>query len=192
MGCKRCAERRERERKARQAAAKAAQRARNARHTAAKAAAARKQQEATKALELQTAWHVWGWKFIHRFSTAIPPETLDSTRLNHVRRIVQLFIETLPCKDCGGHATQFLASGPAPRLGRVQTGYALVLLLHELHNDVNARTGKPTAPLTVLEEYKPVNLRIAFREYSAAVKREPNPPVLALQTIDTHLKGLGL
>jgi len=181
MGCKRCAERRERERKARQAVA-----------AAAKARAVRQKEKAAKALELETAWHVWGWKFIHRFSMALPPGPLEPAKLNHMRRVVQLFIETLPCNDCGEHATKYLAGGAAPRLGRVQTGHTLVVLLHELHNDVNARTGKPTAPLTVLEGYKPVNLRIAFREYSAAAKREPNPPVLALDTLDTHLKGLGL
>lgn len=178
MGCRRCAQRRAREQAARQAAAKA---------TAEKERAA-----AQRALELQTAWHNWGWKFIHRFSMALPPNNLEPAKLNHMRRIVQLFIETLPCKDCREHATHFLAGGPVPRLGRVQTGQALAFLLHELHNDVNARTGKPIAPLKVLEEYKPVNLRIAFREYSAAVKREPNPPTLAIDTMDNHLKQLGL
>lgn len=192
MGCRKCAERRERERKARQAAAVAAQRARQARQTSARAAAAQAEQKAARTLELQTAWHVWGWRFIHRFSIALPSDALDPASLNHMRRVVQLFVEALPCKDCSRHATKFMASGPAPRLGRVQTGHALVLLLHELHNDVNVRTGKPTAPLAVLETYKPVNLRNAFREYSAAVKREANPPVLAIDTLDSHLKGLGL
>ena len=178
MGCRKCAQRREQERRAREAAAKAT--------------AERQRAEAIKALELQTAWHNWGWKFIHRFSLALPPGTLELTALNHVRRIVQLFVETLPCRDCADHATKFLASGPAPRLGRVQTGQAFAFLLHELHNDVNTRTNKPVAPLSVLEVYKPVNLRIAFREYSAAVKREPKPLTLAIEAIDSHLKQLSL
>ena len=178
MGCQKCAEKKRRAERARLALARAKQ-------AEARAAAA-------KQLELATAWHRWGWKFIHRFTLALPPGALNATQLNHMRRIIQLFIETLPCKECVGHATEFLAGGPAPRLGRVQTGHTMAELLYQLHNNVNVRTNKPEKPFEVLEEYKPVNLRIAFREYSAAIRQEPNPPTLALDTIDTHLKGLNL
>jgi len=178
MGCRKCAERRRAE-----AAAKA--RAEQEKSRAAKAAA-------IKAYEDASAWHRWGWRFIHRFSLALPPGTIDPKAIQHMRRVVQLFIEVLPCLDCRGHATNFLASGPAPRLGRVHTGQALAVLFYELHNNVRMRQNKPQPGIEILQEYRNVNLRNAFEEYKKAVEREPPIPRAALNAMDTHLKALGL
>jgi hypothetical protein len=178
MGCRKCAERRAAEERARAAAQAAREKS--------------EREAAERAFLLASAWHRWGWQFIHRFTMAIPPGTLDVNVLQHVRRIVQLFIEVLPCKDCQGHATAFLAGGDAPRLGRVKTGQALAFLLHELHNDVNRRTGKPEAGREVLHEYRSVNLRNAHKEYIDAVLREPPVPMPAIKAMDMHLKALGL
>jgi len=178
MGCRKCAERRRAE-----AAAKVRAEQENSR--VAKAVA-------LKAYEEASAWHRWGWRFIHRFSLALPTGALDSQAVQHMRRVVQLFIEVLPCEDCRGHATNFLASGPAPRLGRVQTGQALTVLFHELHNNVRMRQNKPQPGIEILQEYRNVNLRNAFEEYKKAVEREPPIPRAALNAMDTHLKALGL
>ena len=178
MGCRKCAQRRAAEARARAQAEQARGKA--------------KREAAARALEVVSAWHRWGWKFIHRFTMALPPGTLSNTTLLHARRVVQLFIEVLPCKDCQEHATAFLAGGEAPRLGRVKTGQALAFLLHELHNDVNRRTNKPQPGLDVLQEYQPVNLRNVHSEYVEAVKRDPPVPVAALSALDTHLKALDL
>lgn len=178
MGCRKCAQRRKAEAEAR-----------------AKARTAKKEAErvaARKAYELASAWHVWGWRFIHRFTLAVPPGVLDATVLQHVRRVVQLFIEVLPCKDCQGHATAFLTGGAKPRLGRVKTGQALALLFFELHNDVNRRTKKPQPGLEILRTYRTVNLREAYDQYVASVRRESPVPAAALDALDQHMAALQL
>ena len=179
MGCRKCAEKR----RARAALAAAAADAK-------KSEAART--AAQKEFELASEWHQWGWKFIHRFTMAVPPDVLPPPALEHIRRVVQLFIEGLPCKDCQGHAAEFLSGGPTPRLGRVTTGRSLVALMHELHNDVNRRTTKPQPDMNVLLQYKSINLRQALDGYMTAVRREPVVPTAALDALDAHLKALGL
>jgi len=178
MGCHKCAQRRRTENRAQlhvQTARKKAERV-----------------TAQRTYDLASAWHRWGWNFIHRFTMAIPPGGLDNKTLRHVRRVVQLFVEVLPCKDCRGHATKFLAGGPRPRLGRIKTGQALVLLVFELHNDVNRRTHKPQASLGVLQAYQQVKLRENYNNYLDAVKREPPVPVAALAAFERHMSALGL
>lgn len=123
---------------------------------------------------------------------SIPQGVLDKRTLRHVRRIVQLFIEVLPCADCRGHATEFMVGGRQPRLGRITTGQALVVLFHELHNDVNRRTNKPQAGLEILHNYQSVNLRKAYSNYLDAVRREPPVPVPALEALEKHMSILGL
>lgn len=178
MGCRKCAERR-------RAEAAAKKRAAEEKSRVAKAAA-------LKAYEEASGWHRWGWRFIHRFSLALPPGALDPKALQHMRRVSQLFIEVLPCEDCRGHATNYLASGPAPRLGRVQTGLAVAALFYELHNNVRMRQNKPQPGIEVLQEYRNMNLRHAFDEYKKAVEREPPVQQAALNAMDAHLKALGL
>ncbi len=178
MGCRKCAERRKAEAVAR-----------------AKAKTAKKEAdrlEARKAYELASAWHVWGWRFIHRFTLALPPGVLDATTLQHMRRVVQLFIEVLPCKDCQGHATAFMTGGARPRLGRVKTGQALAILFYELHNDVNHRTKKPQPGIDVLNSYRTVDLREAYTQYVAAVRRESPVPAAALDALEQHMAALRL
>lgn len=179
MGCRKCAERRR---------AEAAAKARATEETSRTAKAV-----ALKAYEEASAWHRWGWRFIHRFSLALPAGRLDLKAIQHMRRVVQLFIEVLPCEECRGHATKFLVSGPAPRLGRVQTGQALAMLFYELHNNVRMRQNKSQPGIEILQEYRDVNLRDAFRGYSKAAQRElPIIQLTALNAMDTHLKALGL
>ena len=175
MGCKKCDERRKAE-----AAAKA---------RAAKAATDR---AAAKAYADASAWHRFGWQFIHKFSMSLPQGALDEAAIGHVRRVVQLFIEILPCEDCKGHATAFLIGGDVAKLAQVTTGKQVVLLFHALHNDVNERTSKAHAPIEVLTSYADIEVRPALMGYIAAAKATPPVPLPAITALQAHVKALGL
>jgi hypothetical protein len=194
MGCNRCAARR-------RAVELARSRAQQARAEQARAAAMRQspqQMQAQQAAvartveqyEQATAWHRWGWRFIHLFTMALPAEALSPPTLRHMQRVVRLFVNVLPCKDCQGHATKFLFDGPASRIQRVTTGHAMVMLMHELHNDVNRRTGKPQPDASVLASYQQYGLRNSLNEFVTAVRREPRVPGQALNELNRHLQAL--
>lgn len=196
MGCSRCAARR-------RAVELAKTKARQAKAELARAAASKQspqQMQARQAVvartveqyELATAWHRWGWRFIHLFTMALPTGVLPQPTLRHMRRVVRLFVNVLPCKDCQVHATRFLFDGPASRIQRVTTGHAMVMLMHELHNDVNRRTGKPQPDASVLSSYQQYGLRKSLNEYVAAVRREPWVPGQALNELNRHLQALNM
>jgi hypothetical protein len=194
MGCSRCAARRQ----AVELAKTRAQQAKVEQTRGAKTQQSPQQIQARQAVvtrtleqyEQATAWHRWGWRFIHRFTMKLPTGVLSQPALRHMRRVVRLFINVLPCRDCQGHATNFLFNGPVSRIQRVTTGHAMVMLMHELHNDVNRRTGKPQPDVSVLSSYEEFELRNSLNEFVTAVRREPRVPAAALNELNIHLQAL--
>tara|TARA_B110000046_G_scaffold141397_1_gene148090 strand:+ start:2615 stop:3061 length:447 start_codon:yes stop_codon:yes gene_type:complete len=96
------------------------------------------------------AWGPAGWNTLHAWAHFYPHAPTDAER-DAVRALLHLFARHLPCPSCRTHFTAFLER----RLDAeaLATRSALVALLNDAHNEVNARLGKR---VYTLEEHRRV------------------------------------
>ena len=100
---------------------------------------------------------VWGpytWSTLHTMSLAYPVDPTPQ-HASACRAFVQTIPYMLPCTVCGAHMAQYGAGGDGQRVQRAcQSRAHLVQYMTDLHNDVNARSGKPQWDLnTVYSRY---------------------------------------
>lgn len=86
----------------------------------------------------KAVWGRLGWKWLHETAIDYP---LDPTPQEAAAVALRLrsFAAHLPCGECRGHATAYLAKNP-PALSNT---YALQSWAWRFHNAVNKRLGKP-------------------------------------------------
>ena len=121
-------------------------------------------------------WGPAGWNTLHAIAHTLP-ETLDSSESAQLRLFLDLFARYLPCKRCSVHFAKILERRATPDAlsGRA----AVVKLLHDAHNDVNARLGKRI--WTLEEHYDVYSLRrAAARRVARAQMRQRAAIVLVV------------
>ena len=91
-------------------------------------------------------WGPRGWDWLHTTAIGYAHEPTDLEKRAMFYRIWN-FVSHLPCAECRGHATRYVAAAP-PDLGDT---YALQAWAWKFHNAVNARLGKR---LVSYEEYQ--------------------------------------
>lgn len=111
-------------------------------------------------------WGPAGWNTLHVWAHFYPHAPTDAER-DEMRALLYLFARHLPCPSCRQHFTSFLER----RLDAdaLATRAALVALLNDAHNEVNARLGKR---VYTLEEH--------LRVYTLRRRRPTTPPALLL------------
>ena len=84
-------------------------------------------------------WGPAGWRVLHVFAHTAPAE-LDAAARADMAAFLRLFATHLPCPRCRRHFADFLDRRMTDEA--LATRDALVVLLHDAHNEVNRRTGK--------------------------------------------------
>lgn len=115
------------------------------------------------------AWGPAGWHMLHVFAHTAPRE-LDATARADMAQLLRLFAQHLPCPRCQRHFLGFLDRHMTEET--LGTRDALVRLLHDAHNEVNARTGKR---LWTLAEHR--------RAYARPSRRAPTAPLTAVVVV---------
>ena len=115
------------------------------------------------------AWGPAGWQMLHVFAHTAPRE-LDATARTDMAQLLRLFAQHLPCPRCRRHFLGFLDRRMTEEA--LGTRDALVRLLHDAHNEVNARTGKR---LWTLAEHR--------RAYARPSRHDPTAPLAAVVVV---------
>jgi hypothetical protein len=88
---------------------------------------------------------VWGpslWKALHVAAVCSTSRTSSHMWAN----LLHALRESIPCPDCSAHYNAWYNSNPLRPMSLlpIRKPVSVALWLHDLHNDVNRRTGKPT------------------------------------------------
>ncbi len=86
-------------------------------------------------------WGPGAWNTLHSFAHKAS-ESLDTDEREEWRLFLYLFSKRLPCPKCRTHFKQYLDANVTTDTFATREG--LVRFLHDAHNDVNTRLGKPT------------------------------------------------
>ena len=103
--------------------------------------------------------YVWGsatWYMLHTCIHKMIDEKFDTAKLLEFREILSMVCHNLPCPECSGHSSTYLANVRFDKL--LPTKEELRRLFFEFHNNVNARKG-----------YAPFPAEDLFSKYDCAV-----------------------
>ena len=104
-------------------------------------------------------WGPAGWHTLH-VTAHSAPRVLSPEQRRDMQQFLRLFAAHLPCPRCRRHFADFLERRLCDEA--VATRAALVILLNDAHNEVNARLGKR---VFTLEEH--------YREFAATATAPP-------------------
>ena len=128
----------------------------------------------------------WGpitWFFLHSFAELIPEKTFGENRDFIITSVTDI-LGSLPCPTCSSHATKYLKSSSFSRIERRDH---LKIWLHQFHNVVNRRLGKPEFSVEERDALYPrADIRKIYSEFKTifGMKRADN------LMIDTRLRRL--
>lgn len=91
---------------------------------------------------------VWGrffWFVFHTVAARMPVALTDEERQDY-RMFLQSFPRVLPCSSCKTHAKEYQKLNPV-REQDVESSYSMTVYVHNFHNSVNLRLGKPVLSL---------------------------------------------
>lgn len=107
----------------------------------------------------------WGpitWFFLHSLAELIPDETFDKNR-EFITTSVTEILGSLPCPTCSAHAMKHLRSS---HFSRIEQSGHLKIWLHQFHNAVNRRLGKPEFSIEERDELYPrADMRKIYAEF---------------------------
>lgn len=98
---------------------------------------------------------MWGpvtWILFHSLAAKINSRYFNEERSNLIHYIRSI-CRILPCPNCAQHAIQNLVN-----IDKIKTKRELEVFLFNLHNTVNARKKVPIPDISIIEQYKTVNL----------------------------------
>lgn len=87
-----------------------------------------------------TQWGPAGWNVLHAIAHT-QPDVLSARERARLRRFLEEYAHYLPCRVCSRHFAEFVRVRATD--DALSTRDTVVRLLHDAHNDVNIRTGKP-------------------------------------------------
>jgi hypothetical protein len=93
-------------------------------------------------------WGPAAWNTLHVVAHTAP-HTLDDAQRDDMRAFLRLFGKHLPCPSCRRHFLHYLEAHLTEDALKTRAG--LVRVVHDAHNDVNLRLGKPL--VTLAEDY---------------------------------------
>jgi len=120
----------------------------------------------------------WGpptWIFFHTIVQRISEDKfpqLGGQLFGYIKR----FCANLPCRDCSGHATKFLAN---VNFAGVRNKQDLINIMTIFHNTVNKRKSKPQFNATDLNIYMRTDLIKTYNDFAANFSTRGNMKLLA-------------
>ena len=97
---------------------------------------------------MTSTWGPPSWDLIHTLCAAICKERFLEIKVQVIHTIISI-CGSLPCPDCSAHASQWLKKVD---FNNVNTSEQLVYIMYQLHNNVNARLGKPLFPYELMKD----------------------------------------
>lgn len=101
--------------------------------------------------------YIWGritWYMFHTLAAKIRPELFSIYRSVLINFVVNISYN-LPCPICAEHARTHLKR---VNFQQIQTKQQFREFVFAFHNQVNRDTGKPIAPLSVIDKYDSANV----------------------------------
>ena len=89
-------------------------------------------------------WGPAAWNTLHAFAHSTPV-TLDARAREDMGHFLRLFGRHLPCPTCRTHFSRYLDAHLSSQ--SLATREGVVRFVHDAHNDVNRRLGKPVVSL---------------------------------------------
>lgn len=86
---------------------------------------------------------VWGpptWRFLHEVADALPVSNVSDEKAAAFTNLIKALPHLLPCPACQSHFLAYLESNPLPKeISKISAKQ----WMHDVHNSVNKRLGKP-------------------------------------------------
>lgn len=103
-----------------------------------------------------TEWGPLLWRILHTLAERAGKQTNEILRGDEMRAwvlVVKTFVSILPCEECRGHATTYIAEHPFEPPESYQAWNLYIrTYFYTFHEAVNTRLGKPTFEFSSLAE----------------------------------------
>lgn len=107
-------------------------------------------------------WGRYTWYLFHILIEKIKEEHVNS-EIKNIQNIIYLIVSILPCPVCREHGIKYLNfSKKANKFGNINNKAELKTFIFNFHNIVNKNTNKKQYNISILDQYKNVNLEFVI------------------------------